>query len=402
VASDSAWLDRSNRPSVAILQRTLIAVVPSSVTIGRYDSLDFWRGVACLAVVLYHSVLVHLSSPVEPTAFVSSLLSWFGQLSIGVHMFFVISGYCIAAAADRSRAAGRVSTYFLRRFRRIYPPLWAAMGLAGAIFVVVDVWIMPRALSTEPWIQPRPWWYSSSQWFGNITLTETWRHHVFGDPRAHFPGQAWTLCYEEQFYAVMGLLLFVPRFLFAGAAAVSAMTAILLFVAPAAGWDLSGFFFDGSWLNFAAGILVYRTLRYAGRLGGGIAVTLLMAGVAAAPAWNVPGGSIGFAFALILLGLHRFDRRLAGSRFLRPISYCGEMCYSLYLVHQLLVKATAILLLRLGVESPVATLFLTVPLCVLVSVVVARGFYVLIERRFVNVRAVTIEVPKSGLVRPVA
>jgi peptidoglycan/LPS O-acetylase OafA/YrhL len=57
----------------------------------------------------------------------------------------------------------------------------------------------------------RPWWYSGWQWLGNLTLTESWRWHAIGDQRAHFPAQAWTLCYEEQFYAVVGLLLAISR-----------------------------------------------------------------------------------------------------------------------------------------------------------------------------------------------
>jgi peptidoglycan/LPS O-acetylase OafA/YrhL len=352
----------------------------------RYDSLDFWRGVACLAVVLYHAVLLHLSTPgIAPTWVVSGILAWFGQLSAGVHMFFVISGYCIAAAADRSRASPRgLASYFYRRFRRIYPPLWFAIGLAILVFLIVDVMALPRSLSSHPWIQPRPWWYSGWQWFGNITLTESWRHHLAGDARAHFPGQAWTLCYEEQFYAVMGLLLLAPRFLFRGAAIVSLATIGLVAAAPAMDWDLSGFFFDGSWLNFAAGVLVYYVLRHAGPRARRLSVACLVLGAFAGPWLSVPGGAVGFVFAVLLLWLHPFDREMATSRLLWPITWCGEMCYSLYLVHQLLVKSVAASLAAAGLISPLSTLLLTVPLSILVSVVVGRSFHVLIERRFMN------------------
>ena len=44
-------------------------------------------------------------------------------------MFFVISGYCITAAVERSRQLGHsAGTYFWRRFRRIYPPLWMVIA----------------------------------------------------------------------------------------------------------------------------------------------------------------------------------------------------------------------------------------------------------------------------------
>ena len=66
-------------------------------------------------------------------------------------------------------------------------------------------------------------------------MTETWRHHLFGDPRAHFPGQAWTLCYEEQFYFVTGMLLLCARRrFFLGVAMVSLVT---LAISEACRWN---------------------------------------------------------------------------------------------------------------------------------------------------------------------
>ncbi|MES1255954.1 MAG: acyltransferase, partial [Acidobacteriota bacterium] len=179
----------------------------------RYDSLDFWRGLACLLVVMYHSVLVYVSSPASAfSPRTTPVLRTIAGLWIGVPLFFVISGYCIAATADRTRLRGDgLGSYFLRRFRRIYPPLWIVIVVSVAFFVVVDVAAWPGILSNPPWAQYRPWWYSPWQWLGNLTLTETWRHHVVGGPRGHFPGQAWTLCYEEQFYMVVGALLLFPR-----------------------------------------------------------------------------------------------------------------------------------------------------------------------------------------------
>ena len=60
------------------------------------------------------------------------------------------------------------------------------------------------------------------------------------------------------------------------------------------------------------------------------------------------------------------------------------MCYSLYLVHQLIVRAVSAAFLRFGASSDMLTLCLTVPACVAASVAVAAAFYVVIERRFLN------------------
>ena len=69
----------------------------------------------------------------------------------------------------------------------------------------------------------RPWWHSVAQWVGSASLTEQWRFHVIGGQKGWLLGHAWTLGYEEQFYAVTGLLLFLcPGRFFLGAAAVTA------------------------------------------------------------------------------------------------------------------------------------------------------------------------------------
>src|SRR5262249_60508619 len=104
----------------------------------RYLSLDIWRGVACLmAVVLHSSFYVRYASLTEATRLEnpvgSCLLLAVSRMGIGLPLFFVISGYCIAATADSSRRkSSGAGLYFKRRFRRILPPYWAALPFAGA------------------------------------------------------------------------------------------------------------------------------------------------------------------------------------------------------------------------------------------------------------------------------
>ncbi len=92
-----------------------------------------WRGVACLLVVIFHSTTLHGVQRHEPASLgfrsvPESILFLTERLWIGVPMFFVISGYCISAtAAGMQKRAQPVQTYLVRRFRRIYPPYWAAM-----------------------------------------------------------------------------------------------------------------------------------------------------------------------------------------------------------------------------------------------------------------------------------
>jgi peptidoglycan/LPS O-acetylase OafA/YrhL len=367
----------------------------------RYRSLDAWRGVACLLVILYHSTLFWSAQHATPDSSLlgrgaTSVIRAMSYGNVGVALFFVISGYCIAAACESVRTGRHaVSQYFFRRFRRIYPPLWVVIGLSVGFFIVVDVIVWPRLLSTDPWMQPRPWWYSGSQWVGNLTLTESWRYHVAGGPRGHFPGQAWTLCYEEQFYAVTGLLLAISRRRFFEA--VTLMTAAVLATTVALhSWHLNadGFFFDGQWILFAAGITVYWALAADqwphGRTRGTV---LLVALVTLSLSLDVQIGylPIAFAFAILLIPLNRFDNALANAKWSRPLIFCGEMCYSLYLVHQLIARAVAAASWDLGLRSAVGTILVVVPVSLVLSLIAGRSCYLLVERRFINTRPIAFD-----------
>lgn len=358
----------------------------------RYESLDIWRGLACLLVVVYHATFVYVAANEGPGphSALQRLVMATHVFNVGVAMFFVISGYCIAAAVESAiRRNDSVPNYFYRRLRRIYPPLWAATVLAIALFFLLDMGLTGDLLSRQPWGQLRPWWFSAPQWFGNITLTETWRFHIAGGPKGHFPGQAWTLGYEEQFYLVMGLTLALARRRFwSGLAAVTVATLALSAAATRAHIDVSGWFFDGSWLLFAAGTLVYYRIHRATGVTRGAIDVALAASVVAPPllgvAMPIAGTPAGLAFAAVLPFLHRFDYAIWRMWFLRPVDRCGQMCYSLYLVHQLPVKAVSTLLFALGLTGPLQTVLITVPVSLAVAVPLGWSFHRLVERRFMN------------------
>ncbi len=361
----------------------------------RFESLDHWRGLACLLVVIYHSTIIYLATaPPAASGWAHAAAEFTHHFNVGVALFFVISGYCIAAAADNARRKNSsTGQYFVRRFRRIYPPYWIVVVCSIALFFVFDYgWTHPL-LSTEPWAQYRPWWYSPSQWFGNLTLTETWREHLFGGIRGHFPGQAWTLCYEEQFYFVTGMaLLFARRRFFEAMALVSIATAGVSYVAAATGAAVGGFFFDGSWLLFAAGVAAFYRIHYARGVAVAVmdAVLWLMVPLALIVRVPIYGAIVGFVFAAALPWLYRFDAPVSSAASLTPLLRCGQMCYSLYLVHQIPVKGVTMLLFRMGVHGAASTLLIATPAAVAVSVALGWTFHVLVERRFLNARTSTV------------
>src|ERR1700730_6223486 len=75
----------------------------------RYEMIDGLRGLAALVVVLNHLKIVILGH-------------------YAVMVFFVISGYCIAAAVETGRRNGVTFGKFMwRRLHRIYPPYFFAI-----------------------------------------------------------------------------------------------------------------------------------------------------------------------------------------------------------------------------------------------------------------------------------
>jgi peptidoglycan/LPS O-acetylase OafA/YrhL len=149
--------------------------------------IEAWRGLAALGVVIFH---IGIGTSLN-----------LGHNSVMV--FFVISGYCIAASAEsckRNNIGPR--GYMWRRLRRIYPPY----------FFSICFFIATRLIKVEAGLGDQ---FSRSVvvWIQNLTLTQWFtllrhpRTYAFDNTSLLIAGY-WSLCYEEQFYIVMGLILF--------------------------------------------------------------------------------------------------------------------------------------------------------------------------------------------------
>jgi peptidoglycan/LPS O-acetylase OafA/YrhL len=366
----------------------------------RYRSLDFWRGVACLLIIVFHTTFYTATESLDGRfkqlqglSAAEGLLWATSRFWIGVPMFFVISGYCIAAAADSHRLQGLpLALYFKRRFRRIYPPLWLSLAIlvssvAGAEYLWTGIFADDNHPVLRPWEVP---WYG---WFSSLTLTETWRRHFIEGKSAMLFAHLWTLCYEEQFYIAVGALLAIgKRRFFTAALGLTVWVLLVCAVIPLR--FTYGFFFDGLWLQFAAGMAVFYAIHYCGATGRRLIVVTLMSALAyqlrnlgALTAFlSTPAQSftVAFAFALLLLFLRRRDHRIHGARWARPVARCGQMCYSVYLAHWPIAKLLSHMLFMGGAKSAGVTLALTVPLSLTVCLVAGWGFHRTIERRFLN------------------
>ncbi len=140
----------------------------------RLATLDTFRGIAALAVVLFHLTLHQAESPVHFTWGVT-----------GVDLFFIISGFVIYMTLNKTT---RAIDFVVARFSRLYPVYWTAVTLTA-------IWmLMGKYLG-----------YSEISW-GDYLANMTMFQHYFGV--RDLDESYWTLIVEMLFYGLM-LLFFV-------------------------------------------------------------------------------------------------------------------------------------------------------------------------------------------------
>ncbi|QQU94322.1 acyltransferase family protein [Corynebacterium aurimucosum] len=150
----------------------------------QIPGLDGLRGLAVLAVVIYH---------------------FFGDILpggyLGVDMFFVLSGFLITSLLVREfNATGRISLkdFWLRRFRRILPAALVVLSICTAIVALIGgdlaVGIRQQFLGT---------FFFVNNWT-QIATSQTY----FAPNEVQVFAHYWSLAVEEQFYLIWPLLMF--------------------------------------------------------------------------------------------------------------------------------------------------------------------------------------------------
>ncbi len=153
------------------------AVERKNAALGRLASLDGWRAVSILMVLVSHNHFAagfpeHLEKP----------LHYLFDGHLGVRFFFVISGLLITwLMLGEERKAGEVNlkNFYARRALRILP-------VYGAFLMV---------MALIQWFTPCD--HSVGNWIANLTFTRNF--YLEGNK---ISGPLWSLAVEEQFYLV--------------------------------------------------------------------------------------------------------------------------------------------------------------------------------------------------------
>ncbi|ACB76043.1 acyltransferase 3 [Opitutus terrae PB90-1] len=285
-------------------------------TLGRFAFVDHLRGMAALAVAVFHAF-----GSTFDTAMWAPLLPFAACAELGwqgVHVFFVLSGFCIAEKIASLVRSGRGPRAFMRdRFWRIMPAYWATLlvclllGLAAVPF---------NGKSPASALPPSMW-----AWFLDFGLVQHW----FEVPSLLLV--SWTLAYEAAFYLIAALFLaFRPAVGEWGVITAGCVLTVFCFLIRSCEIETPLRFWPEFWTGFLAHAFLLRR-----KVWLGIAVVLTLAFVTLL----IPANPIGqlhlvsVLTAIVLLAAYRHDQDLIRWPAWQWLGQIGVWSYSLYLVH---------------------------------------------------------------------
>lgn len=150
------------------------------------SSLDGLRGIAVIAVLIYHADIGIL-----PGGF------------LGVDIFFVLSGFLITSILLREIETTNTidrTQFYLRRIRRLMPALFVMFIV---LVVIVGFWIPDAAY---PIRRDLPW---ALTWVLNWSYIFFDQSYFINISRPPMLGHLWSLAIEEQFYVIWPTFLFL-------------------------------------------------------------------------------------------------------------------------------------------------------------------------------------------------
>ena len=267
--------------------------------------LQAGRGFAALLVVLYHLQLLFKSGKYWGASPFGSL---FDQGSIGVHFFFVLSGFIIMHAHAKDIAnPSRVAGYLRKRFTRIAPIYW----LVTSVFLCVS---LATGLGPD---HIRIWQVIVSS-YTLIPLHGS-------DTDGAVLGVAWTMFHEVLFYAVFAILIYNRT---AGLILLIAWLLLCLTQIPVGyiAFPINLLFFFGMASNLA-----FRTVTLSRPLLWGFTgVIIFIAPPLFADVASIP--LLGIGASLAVLGFAKAEN--AGTMVVgRHLRFLGDASYSIYLIH---------------------------------------------------------------------
>ena len=338
----------------------------------RLNNFNLICLLAAIQVVLWHGI-EHLHVPVHHV-----ILDFLNYLP-GVPIFFVISGYLIAASLERTSS---IWLYVQNRLLRIYPALWAcfALSLAIVLFVFQAKFTLKQLLV----------WGCAQLSIGQFYNPEFLSEFGLGV----LNGSLWTIPVELQFYMVLPFLYFFLKWMKWNKWSVIALMLALaafnqIFVYQFKGEEFVVFKLLGVSVfpylyMFLLGVLLQKHIWFVERFLHGKA--LLWLGVLTV--WSVIAYFLGLPcqgnylnpVSALLLGLLTISLAYSRVGTLKWLIGNYDISYGVYIYHMLIIN----LLLFYGGGQPWGNL----TILVVGSVVIATLSWVFIEKPALSLKKI--------------
>lgn len=363
----------------------------SPAAVRRVTSLDGLRGVAAIIVVIHHAVLTlpatdgALDGPAVPgstawwLAYTPLHLLWAGEEAVLI--FFVLSGFVLALPATLRAVRWRV--YYVKRLVRLYVPVWGS--LVVAVILKETTRAAPSAKRSD---------YVNAR--SDVSLLEAPTDALLVAGAGLLNGPLWSLQWEVVFSLLLpGYLLLAYRSPtrrhrgmlplvvvgLLGTIAVGTMLDVgaLRFLPMFGIGVLMAFNQDGlvaarnwldersrprlAWGSVATSSVVLLTARWS---AAGLPMESRLLEAAAS------GATFAGACLVVFLALHWRVARAVLER--RLIQWLGTVSFSLYVIHEPIVVATAVLL-----PSPDVAAWAAPVIALPVALVASALFFRLVE-----------------------
>ncbi|UCV15287.1 acyltransferase family protein [Quatrionicoccus australiensis] len=331
-----------------------------AINSNRMPLIDALKAIAALLVLSNHFSSYGPLAAIARDAF-PGLFGWLFEYGrMAVQIFLVIAGFLAARALSREGQALAVSPLPLlwKRYLRLAVPYLAAIGLAIAAAALADQWMDDEAIPARA---------TFSQWLAHALLL----HGVLGIDA--LSAGVWYIAIDFQLFALMAVLLWSGRIrILAPALVLLVATASLFWFNRDAELDNWAIYFFGSYGLGAAAWWASDRRQMSAWLG--VIATVAIAAL-------VVDFRLRIALALAVAMTLGFSRRtglLDQWPNFRPLSFLGQISYSVFLVHfPVLLLANAVYT-RLELDSPTSAI-LGLVAALTASLLAATAFYRWIE-----------------------
>lgn len=367
---------------------------------GHIPALDGVRGIAVLMVMVFHFTTF---STFQPTSLIdhavvkASNLGW-----AGVDLFFVLSGFLITGILYESKERGSYfRTFYVRRTLRIFPLYYFFLAVLFVVLPLISAFELPQSVRAD-----HLWFWT---YLPNVLIA--WRGWPEGSDL--LLGHVWSLAVEEQFYIVWPLFVyFLPRRALMTTAAVAVAVSIgvrawfSFYGNEAAAYVLTPARMDSLAVGAFLALLVRGPdgLGYLRKRAPLVLAASLCAFVTVLRAikrwphfeWMIEPfeyTALAFAFASFLVLVITPTQRVPFARVVAsaPLRFFGRYSYALYLFHLPLI----VLFASVGITAsyfgqrigwPLGGQFLFIVLLTGVTVLLALASWMLLERRFLDLK----------------